>query len=96
MHPPLLSTDITAVAILLLVYLLRVFTRGSKCDRFGHIPNPGYGRHYNPINSGEGYFRVVQRELDGVGTRHASLHTECERCGKKYQIGRIHIPKGTF
>jgi hypothetical protein len=63
------------------------------CKLFGHIPNPGYGRLRRPINSGEGYFDVKLAELDGVGTRHATLHTVCERCDEFYQIGRIHIPR---
>jgi hypothetical protein len=56
------------------------------CFLFGHRPSFGYGRV-----EGEGYFTVKLAEIDGCGTQHARLFCDCERCGKNYQVGRIHI-----
>ena len=60
------------------------------CMMFGHIPDPGYGRIKG---SGQGYFRLKLAEKDGMGVQHATLHTECARCGQVYQLGRIHVPQ---
>lgn len=57
------------------------------CKIFGHRPSRGY---YD-VN-GDGYFTVRLTEVDGIGRQHATLHTECHRCGVLYQVGKIHVP----
>ena len=57
------------------------------CKLFGHVPEYGYGR-----SKGHGYFRISGTQTDGVGRIHAALTTECERCGKRYQVGMLHLP----
>ena len=58
------------------------------CVLFGHQPETGcHGRE------GEGYFQVISEGIDGIGTTHARLMTRCERCGTRYQVGKIHLPK---
>lgn len=55
------------------------------CFLFGHRPAFGcWGRE------GEGYFRQRVGVTDGTRRVHISLHSECERCGKDYQVGMIH------
>jgi len=36
---------------------------------------------------------VISEGIDGIGTTHARLMTRCERCGTRYQVGKIHLPK---
>jgi hypothetical protein len=58
------------------------------CRIFGHRPAFGYGHC-----EGEGYFTVRLCEVDGMGVQHATLHRDCQRCGKNYQVGRIAVPR---
>lgn len=62
------------------------------CMIFGHVPDPGWKK---VKGSGQGYFRLKRAEVDGCGIQHATLHTDCVRCGSAFQIGRIHVPKDT-
>lgn len=56
------------------------------CSLFGHVPEYGYGNY-----PGGGYFDIIRGAIDGVGRLHCELRTTCERCGKKYTVGYIHI-----
>ncbi len=58
------------------------------CSLFGHRPAFGYGHV-----EGGGYFIVKKTVIDGMGVQHARLFCNCERCGKNYQVGMIHLPK---
>ncbi len=58
-----------------------------RCALFGHRPAFGYGRI-----EGEGYFEIRSIVTDGIGRRHASLYTHCERCGKHFKVGMVHLP----
>lgn len=57
------------------------------CRLFGHRPAFGYGNA-----EGDGYFDVKIGITDGSGRVHAKLQCNCERCGIKYQVGKIHVP----
>lgn len=57
------------------------------CRLFGHRPAFGCWN-----TEGEGYFRVIRIGVDGIGTHHASLYCDCERCGVNYKVGNVHIP----
>ena len=61
---------------------------GLFCWLFGHLPSFGYGGV-----EGAGYFKVELDAVDGLGTQHARLYTDCHRCGKNYKVGMIHVPK---
>jgi hypothetical protein len=56
------------------------------CRMFGHRPERGYTR------SDTGYFRISGIAIDGMGVRHATLTSECRRCGVRYMIGKVHLP----
>ena len=56
------------------------------CKRLGHKPRKG-------CMGGLPYFRVLYQGTDGLGTDHAALMATCERCGKEFAIGMIHLPK---
>lgn len=58
------------------------------CLIFGH--RPAFGWYHS---EGNGYFDVECGAVDGVGRQHATLYIRCERCSKKYQVGKIHIPE---
>lgn len=55
------------------------------CTLFGHKPHP------NGYSMGA-YMRVVPGGIDGIGTEHARVMTECHRCATVYQAGMIHLP----
>jgi hypothetical protein len=57
------------------------------CKLFGHRPEFGYGRA-----AGDGYFKVdpTYCALDGIGRTHFRLLSNCERCGKEFQVGKVH------
>ena len=57
------------------------------CKLFGHLPNYGYGD-----TPGEGYFTIAGLASDGIGRIHAFLKATCERCGREYPVGRVHLP----
>ena len=61
------------------------------CKLFGHSPSKGY--HGDP---GDGYCRMEYRATDGLNTVHASLHSECHRCGKEFQVGMLHVPEAAY
>jgi hypothetical protein len=58
------------------------------CKLFGHRPRFGYASI-----EGAGYFKVKSTVTDGIGRVHASLITECHRCGVVYQVGMLHLPQ---
>ncbi len=60
------------------------------CKLFGHQP-PIYAKKgwYSP---GEEYARVERAGVDGCGVEHATVHSECPRCGEVFKLARIHIP----
>lgn len=58
------------------------------CKLVGHRPSTGYTHR-----EGAGYFKVEMDTIDGVGTQHARLYTDCDRCGQTYRVGMIHVPK---
>lgn len=57
------------------------------CRMFGHEPAHGYNR-----KAGSGYFRIASIAIDGMGVEHATLTSECERCGLRYIVGMVHLP----
>lgn len=56
------------------------------CKLLGHKIRPG---HYG---YGERYLDVTVGPVDGIDRVHADLHTECERCGTRFKVGKIHLP----
>ena len=56
------------------------------CSVVGHRPAFGYGHQ-----EGKGYFSTKFVAVDGTTRIHASLHCSCERCGRVYQVGMIHV-----
>jgi hypothetical protein len=57
------------------------------CKMFGHQIGTGYK---NSI--GEKYLSVGGGPVDGIGRVHASIHTDCARCGELFKLGNIHLP----
>lgn len=54
--------------------------------RFGkHVPETGYC-------GGIPYFRITNIIVDGIGREHACLEATCAKCGKKYEVARVHLP----
>jgi hypothetical protein len=51
--------------------------------------------HHVPIFRPHGaeYVKVEHFGTDGIGRVHGNLRAVCPRCGRKYLLGRIHIPK---
>lgn len=56
------------------------------CKLLGHKVQPGYASVY-----GSKYLEVQYAGTDGMNVEHATLHTECERCTKRFQVGKIHM-----
>jgi hypothetical protein len=83
---------VTLIVVLSVVFvtafLIATATRKPICTVYGHRPAFGYGDH-----EGYGYFDVRLNTVDGIGRQHADLYTFCERCGVKYHVGMIHVPK---
>lgn len=65
--------------------------KNLTCKLFGHKP-PVYGEKgwWSP---GEEYGRVIVGPTDGTGRVHARVEAECARCGEKFIVARIHLPK---
>ena len=62
------------------------------CKIFGHVPAYGYGDR-----PGRGYFNVeLPPYEDNIGRLHCDLTCKCERCGIKYNVGKIHLPKDEY
>lgn len=61
------------------------------CKLFGHQP-PIYAK---PCWGGTGqeYAKVKPGTVDGVGRWHSTVESECPRCGEKFMLCRIHVPK---
>jgi len=61
------------------------------CKLFGHQP-PVYATKgwYSP---GEEYGQLTDYVTDGAGRIHAKVEAECARCGTKFTVARVHLPK---
>lgn len=61
------------------------------CTLFGHKP-PVYAKKgwYSP---GEEYGTIRLGVIDGLGTQHAMVEAECARCGQRFIVARVHLPK---
>lgn len=61
------------------------------CKWFGHKP-PVYGPKgwWSP---GEEYGRLRNLITDGCGRVHAIVTGECARCGEKFDMARVHLPR---
>ena len=62
------------------------------CKLFGHQP-PVYGERgwWSP---GEEYAKVEKSIVtDGIGRHHATVTSECPRCGREFKLCRIHLPE---
>jgi len=57
------------------------------CEWFGHRPEFGYS------GEGSGYFEVNGSVTDGIGRVHLYLWCTCERCGERFHVGNIYLPK---
>jgi len=55
------------------------------CKIFGHRTS---GDEY----LGQEYLTVHPENIDGIGRWHATIETECKRCGQIFRVGKIHIP----
>lgn len=58
------------------------------CKLFGHKPLTTDG-----WCGGVGYANVGYTARDGLGTDHLYLSTKCPRCGVKYWICNVHVPR---
>lgn len=56
------------------------------CDDNSHVPSRGWA-------GGIPYFRILPITVDGIGHQHALLEATCKKCGCKYTVGAIHLPK---
>ena len=54
------------------------------CTLFGHKPPHYFGKVH--------YGRVIRGVRDGLGTEHAHVEAECERCRQRFLVIRIHLP----
>lgn len=65
---------------------------GLICKLFGHTPEPGY---YGDSRGGNysGYLEVELDAMDGMGRQHARVYATCRWCGRRYQVGMIHVPR---
>jgi hypothetical protein len=52
------------------------------CTILGHKHDP---RHYGRVH-------LREREVDGLGTQHAEVTAECDRCERRFVLTQIHIP----
>ena len=59
------------------------------CKLFGHKPGMGYYNH-----DGGGYLTVIGGPIDGLGTEHARVFSECPRCGERFKVGNLHLSDG--
>lgn len=59
------------------------------CKLFGHKPGMGYYKR-----DGDGYLTVTGGPIDGLGTEHARVFSECARCGESFQVGKLHLNDG--
>lgn len=53
---------------------------GLMCKVLGHEPERAYG--------GGQFFQITAPYHDGCGRPHRDLWSKCERCGKKFYVGR--------
>ena len=59
------------------------------CKLFGHKPGMGYYKR-----DGDGYLTVTGGPVDALGTEHASVLSECARCGTTFKVGNLHLNDG--
>lgn len=63
---------------------------GILCRLFGHRSVEGY-YHDDEEGNCYRYFKIDSVCKDGMGRKHATLTTDCRRCGKNYIVGKIHL-----
>ena len=56
------------------------------CKLFGHKPGVTY-RNRN----GSTYLTIVGGKVDNTGYECANVFSECDRCGKKFRVGNLHL-----
>ena len=61
---------------------------GLICKAFGHTT-----QGENPKSPGAEYMECIPYTRDGMGTEHAYIKANCQRCGEKFDVGKIHIPE---
>jgi hypothetical protein len=63
------------------------------CKIFGHSP-PVYAKK-GWFSPGEEYAQAAPgyRATDGIGRVHVIIEGECARCGKRFHLARLHLPK---
>jgi hypothetical protein len=52
------------------------------------------GCHHQPVSGYQGaatYGRITYKPIDAINTMHANIDVECRKCGKHYNIAKIHI-----
>ena len=69
--------------------LIKLFNK-TLCALFGHQP-PVYAAKgwWSP---GESYARISNICEDGIKRRHATIKSECPRCGEKFTLCYVHLP----
>lgn len=55
------------------------------CRVVGHKP-PRYGND-------AAYGRLILGGVDGIGRCHAHVEAECDRCGERFVVIRVHMPE---
>lgn len=61
---------------IVMALLLFVF----RCTFFGHRADPWK------------YGKLREGPVDGIGRIHGDVTAECERCGAKFDVCKVHIP----
>jgi len=49
---------------------------------------------HQPVAGWQGaatYGRVTYKPIDGIDTMHANIDVECRKCGKHYNIAKLHV-----
>jgi len=58
------------------------------CNIFGHRPY----HTVNYRNPGSEYGVLSLGPVDGIDRMHCTVKTECARCGKMFEVVKIHLP----
>lgn len=61
------------------------------CELFGHKIS-GWQNTYPPRTMRYLKYKNIGL-IDGCGRMHVKLFAECDRCGKEYYVGNIHLDK---
>ncbi len=69
--------------------LIKFFNK-TLCILFGHKP-PVYAAKgwWSP---GESYAHITNICQDGIRRKHATIKSECPRCGEKFILCYLHLP----